>query len=278
MAIKTILSVTGTDHDNGDLKDAAALCEEVGAHLSVLVVLPAASPPVGEYAAVVSDAWLLERQEDAKAIDARVKMVSAFLADHGISADVTGEYPELAWTDQAIGRRARYADITVLGPELLESEVLRDKAVEGALFSSGRPLLLVRRGMHASLKPKRVTVAWDASIEASQAVHGAIDLLAAAQEVRLAIVDPVEGEWGQGAEPGADVATYLARHGAKVTVDALPSQGRSIADVLCRHATDASADMIVMGAYGQSRLREWIFGGVTHSMLAAAPVPLFLAH
>ena len=92
----------------------------------------------------------------------------------------------------------------------------------------------------------------------------------------IVMVDPQpNGE--SGAEPGADIAAYLARRGLKVTVDRLPSAGHLISDVLTQHAADMQADLIVMGAYGHSRLRERIFGGVTKSMLDKPPLPLFLA-
>jgi nucleotide-binding universal stress UspA family protein len=102
-------------------------------------------------------------------------------------------------------------------------------------------------------------------------------LLSNAGEVRLALVDPVEGGSGHGAEPGADVAAHLARHSARVSVDRLPSSGNSVASVLRRHATDMSADLLVMGAYGHSRLRERIFGGVTQSMLEEHSVRILMA-
>ncbi|WP_353833965.1 universal stress protein [Mesorhizobium sp.] len=80
-----------------------------------------------------------------------------------------------------------------------------------------------------------------------------------------------------GAEPGADVAAYLARHGVNVTVDRLPSLDHSVVDVLRRHALDIAADLMVMGAYGHSRLRERIFGGVTVSMLEDPSMPILMA-
>lgn len=91
------------------------------------------------------------------------------------------------------------------------------------------------------------------------------------------LVDPLEGDEDQGAEPGADAAAYLARHGIKVTVDRLPSQGRTVASVLRRHATDTAADLLVMGAYGHSRLRERIFGGVTSAMIEEPTLPVLMA-
>lgn len=277
MPFKTVLTVTAPDLGVGDLKLAASLCEPIDAHLSVLVVQMAAPPPVGEYAVMVSDAWLSERQEDERRLAARRDEVTAYLAAGTVSADVSAEYPELAWSDEAIGRRARYADVTLIGPDVLATETLKAKIIEGALFSSDKPLLLLPAGTPPTLAPKRVLVAWNARFEASRAVREALELLVGADDVRLVLVDPVEGENGHGAEPGADAAAYLARHGVKVTVERLPSEGHSVAAVLRRRTADFNADLLVMGAYGHSRLRERIFGGVTKSMLDQPPVPLFLA-
>ena len=277
MAFKTLLAVTGPDLGDGDLKLAIALCEEIEAHLAVLVVALAAPPPIGEYAAVVSDAWLQERQADMDMLQKRTAVVAALLASSPVSSDVSSEYPEEAGADDVIGRRARYADVTLLGPELLSRGILKSKAIEGALFSSGKPLLLVPEGSAPTLKPKRIMVAWDSRIEASNAVARSLDLLSAADNVHLVLVDPLEGETGQGAEPGADLATYLARFGVKVTVDRVPSQGRTAAATLRQYAIDISADLLVMGAYGHSRLRERIFGGVTRSMIDEPPLPILMA-
>jgi nucleotide-binding universal stress UspA family protein len=108
-------------------------------------------------------------------------------------------------------------------------------------------------------------------------VREALELLAAADEVRLVLVDPVEGEKAHGAEPGADIAAYLARHGIKVVVDRVPSEGHPVADVLRRRAMDFDAEMLVMGAYGHSRFRERLLGGATRSILDDVPLPLFMA-
>jgi len=277
MAFKTILTVTGPHMGDDDLNIAAGLCDEIGAHLAVLAVAIAAPPPVGEYAAIVSEDWLKERQADERLLKRRVTAVSAFLAGRALSADVSSEYPEGGGADERIGRRARYADITVIGPELLAGETLKDKVIEGALFSSGKPLLIVPSGRRPTLKPKGVLVAWDARLESSRAVRESLEMLVGADQVRLVMVDPVEDEYHHGQEPGADAAAYLARHGVKVTVDRLPSSNHSVADVLRQHAVDIAADLMVMGAYGHSRLRERIFGGVTKSMLEDQSLPVLMA-
>lgn len=277
MTYKTILTVTGAEFGDADLKLGAGLCEEIGGHLAVLVLGLAAPPPIGAYAAVVSEAWFEERQADLERLRARTDTASGLLAAMTVSSDVSSEYQEIAWADEAIGRRARYADITLLGPEGLSSEELKAKVIEGVLFHSGKPLLLVPAGAAATLKPRRVMVAWDSRLESSQALARALPLLKGADEVHLALVDPVEDEEGHGAEPGADAAAYLARHGAKVTVDRLPSQGRPVAAVLRQHAVDTAAELLVMGAYGHSRLRQRIFGGVTSSMIEEPPIPVLMA-
>ena len=277
MTFRTLLTVTGPDQGEGDLRLAADLCEQVDAHLSVLVLELAAPPSGGEYAAVVSPAWLEERQAELKRLEKRISDVAAYLFRSAVSADLSDDYPDIGWADDVIGRRARYADLTILGPDLLASHSLKDKVIEGVLFSSGKPLLLVPEGSRPTLTPKRILVAWDARLESSRAVRESLDLLKGADDVRLVMVDPLEGEFHHGAEPGADAATYLARHGVKVTVDRLPSSNHSVADVLRQHAGDVAAELMVMGAYGHSRLRERIFGGVTKSMLEGQSLPILMA-
>jgi nucleotide-binding universal stress UspA family protein len=276
MSYKTILTVTGPGFGDGDLKLTAGLCEQVKAHLSVLVIALAAPPPIGT-AGNLSVAWLEEREEDMRRLDARTAAVSALLAGNALSADVISDYAELGRGDEAIGRRARYADLTVLGPDVLAGATLKEKTIEGALFSSGKPLLLVPEGSSPTLKPKRVLVAWDSRIEASRAVRESLEMLKGADDVRLVLVDPVQGEEYHGEEPGADAAAYLARHGVKVTIDRLPRMNRSVADVLRQHAQDNATELMVMGAYGHSRLRERLFGGVTKSMLDQSSVPILMA-
>jgi len=277
MSFKTILTVAGLDQGDHDIALAASLCEEVSAHLCVHLVTFAAPPPMGAYAAVVSDAWVQERQADSARLEERMAALAARLSADPVAADIACDCPEIAWADEAIGRRGRYCDLTLIGPELLAAGTLKEKTIEGALFSSGKPVLLVPEGAAASLEPKRVMVAWDSTIEASRAVREALDILKGAEEVRLVLVDPEEGEAGHGDEPGADAALYLARHGVRVGVDRLPGSGRPVAEVLARHAGDMDADMIVMGAYGHSRLRQRILGGVTRSMIENPPLPVLMA-
>jgi nucleotide-binding universal stress UspA family protein len=125
---------------------------------------------------------------------------------------------------------------------------------------------------------RKVIIAWDASVEASKAVRDAIGLMQAADEVHAVLIDPVPSFEGHGPEPGADLATYLGRHGIAATVHRLPREGKETGAMLRRTAGDLGADLIVMGGFGHSRLRQRIFGGTTTSMMKEVSVPVLMAH
>jgi len=278
MTYKTILSVIGTDNYQSDLRAAADMCMMKGAHLTVLVVKLAAPPPLGDYAATMSEAWLDERERDLTDLRKGVEGAKAVLAGTGVSFQVDSVYSEFAWADNEIGERARYADLTLIGTGLAFNPELRSRTVNGALFNSGRPVLLVPKGRIASLNPKKVLVAWNSHIEAARAVREALEPMSGAEIVHVTMVDPEGSPARNGEEPGADVAAYLARHGINVTVDRLPGSGRRVEEVINQHALSIGADLIVMGAYGHSRMRERIFGGVTKSMIDTAAAPVLMMH
>jgi nucleotide-binding universal stress UspA family protein len=127
-------------------------------------------------------------------------------------------------------------------------------------------------------KPGRVMIAWDASVEASKAVREAIGLMKTAEAVDAVLIDPVPSFEGHGPEPGADLATYLGRHGIGVTVHRVPKEGREVAEIIARCTVDLAADMVVMGGFGHSRLRQRIFGGTTTTMIKDPPVAVLMAH
>ena len=278
MSFKTILSVVGVDHKDGDLKLAAELCRETKAHLSILVLAPSAPIIVGTYGDVMSDAWVIERQDELKRLKRRTDEVTAFAAKSDLSTDVASEYCDGGALAEMVGRRARYADMTVLGPTILADGNYKNHVLDGGLFRSGRPVLVLAKDKTVTLKPKTVVVAWDGSKEAARAVADSVDMLRHAKDVCLVMVDPSSSDVGNGAEPGADQAAYLARCGVKVTVERIPSMGGPVSEALQRFANDCGADIIIMGAYGHSRLRERIFGGVSVSMIEAPVVPTLLAH
>ena len=125
---------------------------------------------------------------------------------------------------------------------------------------------------------QRVTVAWDASREAARAVNDALPLLVRAQAVDVVTVNPSDSPFGHGEDPGADIALHLARHDIQVEVRRIETRDLDVANTVLSHIADRGSDLVVMGAYGHSRLRELVLGGVTRTILRDMTVPVLMAH
>jgi nucleotide-binding universal stress UspA family protein len=125
---------------------------------------------------------------------------------------------------------------------------------------------------------KRVLIAWDAGREAARAASDALPLLRRADAVEVAVFDPQRARRNHGAQPGADIALFLARHGVKVSVHTQSGAGYDVGAQILSRAADTSADLIVMGAYGHARVRELVLGGVTRTVLEAMTVPVLMSH
>jgi nucleotide-binding universal stress UspA family protein len=125
---------------------------------------------------------------------------------------------------------------------------------------------------------RHVVVAWDASSQSARTLSDAAPFLESAEETTVVVVDPEPGNQGFGVDPGADIAPVLARHCSNVILDRIPSSGASIAQALLTRTIDASGDLIVMGCYGHSSLRESLLGGVTRDMIEQTTIPILLSH
>jgi nucleotide-binding universal stress UspA family protein len=182
-------------------------------------------------------------------------------------------------TAELVALHARHADLVVLGqadPE--DGPPSAAGTVAAALFDSGRPVLVVPYAGTFVTAGRRVLVGWNASREAARAVNDALPLLVGAEVVTVSAVNPRRGLDGHGDEPGADIALHLARHGVKVDVEHSAAPEIEAADILLNRASELSADLLVVGAYGHSRLREMILGGVTRSLLRQMTVPVLMSH
>ncbi len=274
MSFKSVFCVIGIDQCDRDIINAIQLCKELGAHLSVLIA-SLAPTPMGGYGVVVSTTWLLEREADIAAMKKREKQIISLVQNAGLQVDVDSCYCEKDWADEVIGAQARFSDLTLIGPDIMHQPALKTPVLSGALFYSGGPTLVVPTSARATLHPRKVILAWDGRIEAIRAARQAIEVMAAAVDVTIAIVseDPAGGS-DRGAD--AKMSAYLLRHGIRVTIERMRASGSEVADTLLKYAAEVTADMIVMGAYGHSRLRERLFGGVTLSMLERSPIPIFM--
>jgi nucleotide-binding universal stress UspA family protein len=152
---------------------------------------------------------------------------------------------------------------------------LESSIIEAALFGSGRPVLVVPYIQKKGLRLGRVMVCWDGSLSAARAVADALPLLQRAGQVDIMTVDTKER---RNALPGAQIAEHLARHALNVNLSTMVASDIEVADVILSQVADSVTDLIVMGAYGHSRLRELVLGGVTRDILASMTAPVLMAH
>ncbi len=178
-----------------------------------------------------------------------------------------------------ISLQARYSDLVVIGqtdPNEPSPAVPADFP-EYVVMNAGKPVLIVPYAGEFKQVGNKVLIAWDASVEATRAVTGAIPLLKSAAKVDVLIFNPSAQPDTHGEQPGADIALFLARHGIKVEVGRQRTAG-NVGEALLSTAIDLSADLIVMGGYGHSRFREVLLGGVTRTVLDTMTVPVLMAH
>ena len=164
----------------------------------------------------------------------------------------------------------------MVGQPEREKSVPDEVVDEGVLFDSGRPVIFVPFIQQAGLKLDRVMVCWDGSRAATRAIADALPFLRKAKQVEIVMV--ANGRSKSDEIPGADLGQHLARHGLKVEVKRITSPDIDVASTILSYAADSSADMIVMGGYGHSRLREFILGGVTRGLLESMTVPALMSH
>ena len=281
MSFKTMLVLLDESSDSAKRLDVAcSLAEKHGAHLNALAMSQQFTPYITgglDAGAAYVDVGQIE-QSRKKAQDV-ANAARKQIDQHSIFGDVRWASHETFGLREAATIQGRHSDLTVVGqPVEGHSLGLREAVVEGALFASGRPVLLMPVGWDKAIKASHVIVAWDGSQQAARALSDAAPFLDQAAKITVVVVDPKPDSDSIGPEPGADISAVLARHCGNVELDRIPSSGSSIAQALLGRAAATAGDLIVMGGYGHSVLRESFFGGVSHEMIHETTIPLFLAH
>jgi len=177
---------------------------------------------------------------------------------------------------------SRYADLVVLSRDMAGNAAASalggvTHLPEYLALHGARPVLVVPPGYGDAAIPGTAVVGWDGGMQALRAISAALPLLRRANNVQLAIINPGQRAGLHGDQPGADMALYLARHGVPVEVVTERTTATE-GSALMALARGSGAGLMVAGAYGHSRYREWILGGVTRELLERATVPLFIAH
>ena len=171
---------------------------------------------------------------------------------------------------------ARCADLVILQQESPGKDADYDD-LEALVFESGRPVLFVPYVAIEAKPIKQAVVAWNDTRVAARAVFDALPLLKSAEAVEVLTVDADDNAEQSASTAGAEIATALTRHGVNVTINAEISSGIPVAAVIENRVSDTQADLLVMGAFSQSRLREWLFGGVTNTVLKSMPCLTLMA-
>lgn len=284
MPKQTVLLITDNSAPVSCLGTWIEAAHDLDLHLSVLVVAVARPIPTTAFGGlpyggiVVTEEWQTGIKADAEELSNKVQEVESAFLEAGISAGVQGTHSELPLLADDVAFAANVSDLAAIpdGHGLEQSAL--EKVMSTLIFQSPVAVALHSTNPMPVLKPKTVFVAWKPGLPAARAVHAALPQLQTADEVIVAIFDPDMRASKDGEDPCADVATWLSRQGCNVTVQQLASGGKPIGECINSHAKQAGADLIVMGAYGHSKLRERIFGGTTHMMLEQASTPLLLAH
>ena len=278
MDYRTILTaVTKSDQDDRVLDPVMTFCEAHGAHLEALCYGIDHAYPAYHYG-TVSFEVLQSSQDTAREEAMEVhRRAAAAIEASGVEGTARAVVAGLAGVGDVLADRGRLADIAILtqGRES-DRPRLHDLMFEGALFQAHLPVILLPRGGTLDPWPERVVVGWDDGPQALSAVRAALPLLRRAASVDIVIVDPPRHGTDR-PDPGHDVSLMLSRHGVSAEVVTMARTLPRISDVLLQHASDMSAGLVVMGAYGHSRFQETVFGGTTRRMLAESHVPLLMA-
>lgn len=284
MTMKDLLVHLGNSpQGEARLEVASRLAGRYSAHLTGLYVVDLPSPaifygdPSGFVDAAMIDQMMARMRENARrdAAGNREKFLDRLRRD-----GIEGEWRMVEGISaEIVALHARYADLAIVGQATHEDETIgTGEIAPAALLSSGRPVLVLPFVGRFPNVGETVLVAWKPCREAARAVNDAIPLLRAARSVTVLAINAESGIAGEGNVPAADIAHHLARHGVKAQAAHTVSGEVSEADALLNYAAEIDADLIVAGGYGHSRVREYIFGGVTRTLLQSMTAPVFFSH
>jgi nucleotide-binding universal stress UspA family protein len=259
---------------------AVDLARRSDAHLVGLFALSEIAVP-GYVATEIGVQTLADIEERARR--AQADNASALFDEMTAGAGLPG----IEWRESkrdavaAVKLHARYADLVIVGqPSPDEESSINKGFIEQVALAAGRPVVMVPYTGKFQTIGKNILVAWNGGREATRALTDSIPLLREAEHVRLMVFNPPRNGHGNGKErlPGADIGLYLARHGVNVEVSVQSSDDVDVGNQILSRVADLGIDLVVMGAYGHSRLREMVLGGVTRTVLESMTAPVLMSH
>ncbi|MGB7079273.1 MAG: universal stress protein [Xanthobacteraceae bacterium] len=268
------LSVGEKAGPTGDYAISVALA--CGARLTGVAFVYDPIVPISGTGYIPAEVIESQQSDNEAAAKAAVDRFAEATRRAGLSAEPLSLTASLSGAGDQFGRIARRFDLAVVGQAEPEASSVEEIVAETTLFESGRPVIMVPYIQKAPLKLDNVMVCWDGSRQSARAIADSMPLLVKAGRVEIVIITNERGK--QDEIEGADIGQHLARHGLKVDVHRITGGNIDVADALLSHAADSGADFMVMGGYGHSRLREFVLGGVTHSIFKSMTVPVLMSH
>ncbi|CAM5350894.1 Universal stress protein family OS=Afipia felis OX=1035 GN=NCTC12722_01573 PE=3 SV=1 [Afipia felis] len=276
--IKAITLKLETDAERDrSLNYAISIAKTFDAHVSAMAFCdPLGYPqyPIPKLPASVIANITEEKEREARAATARFQKAAE---ENGLSFDheiVTHRLPHSA---AAFAVKARRADLSVI-QQAENRDDENEAIIEAALFDSGRPVLIVPYIQRDGLQLDHVVCCWDGSSTAARAVNDALPLLKRASKVEVLIISNEKTEDSRHQASGTDIVKHLARHGIEVALKVVPAPDVDVNNAIQSYTGDHGVDLVVMGGYGHSRLREFVLGGVTRSILGSMTTPVFMSH
>jgi nucleotide-binding universal stress UspA family protein len=275
MTIKDILVGLATREEADPARDyALKMASHYRAHVTGIAYALAPDMPFSVYPAFVSSLADEYRTEANKAVmGARGRFEQAARAA-GIEYTFESHTCSVQSSITDFAFRLRTADLgVVMQHKPNEVDAYGDMFLEAALFQAGRPLVVVPRGFQGPFSVERILIAWDASVHATRAVAAAAPLLTPGASIEVFTAE--EASKGTGFR-GSALVRNLQRHGLDAVL--AERRDRDVPDAILREIETFRANLVVMGGYGHSRFREFVFGGATRLMLSKMPVPVLMAH
>jgi nucleotide-binding universal stress UspA family protein len=271
-----VVNLTGGAPQDFAADYAVSVAETFGAHVSGVAFVYEPVIPGSVLGGVPTDLIEAQREENSKTARAAVQRFEAASTQAGVSAETRILDASIAGAADLFGRIARRFDLAVVGQAQPEEGASQELLIEGVLFDSGRPVIIVPYVQKRGLRLERVLVCWDGSRPATRAIADALPFLQRAKAIDIVVVS---GERGKGRElAGTNMARHLGRHGLEVEIKRLVAGEVDVQSAIQALVADSGAEFMVMGGYGHSRLREFILGGVTRTILSSMTVPVLMSH
>ncbi len=254
---------------------AISIAATFGAHVTGIAFLYEPVIPDGTLGGVPVDLIELQREENSKIARDAINRFEAGVKKAGVASETRQLDATFGGAATLFAQVARRFDISVVAQAQREQGATDELIIEGALFESGRPVIVVPYIQKSGLTLERVLACWDGGRTAARAIADAMPFLERAKAVDLVIVAE---ERKNDEITGVRMSEHLTRHGVAVSVKRIAKGDLAVQDVILSYAADSGADFMVMGGYGHSRLREFILGGVTRGILNSMTVPVLMSH